>query len=66
MAYTMSEPMTKKQIEAQEKQWRAENDVRTLIEAAKICADAERHKLALAKVADMRKELDDIKSYERS
>jgi hypothetical protein len=62
MDYAMSKPMSAKQMAAQEKQWRAESDVRTLVEAAKICADEERHKLAMAKVADMRKELDDIKA----
>ncbi len=66
MAYAMSQPMTKKQIQDQERQWRAENDVRTLVEAAKICADKERHEMAMAKVSAMRAELDDIKAYKKA
>ncbi len=66
MAYAMGKPMSTKQIQDQEKEWRAESDVRTLIEAAKICGDKERHKLALNKVSAMRAELDDIKAYEKA
>lgn len=65
MAHAMSKPMSDKQYQEQEKQWRAEGDVRTLVEAAKICADPERHKLAKAKADMMRKELEDIKVYDK-
>ena len=40
--------MTKAEMEKQEKQWRAESDVRTLIDASKILNDSERKKAAMA------------------
>lgn len=42
---------------ADEKEWRAESDLRTLIDAEKIKADAPRLKAAMAKQAEMKKSL---------
>ena len=40
--------------------WRAEGDLRTLIEAEKIRKDAGRYKAAMAKRAELKKELEAI------
>ncbi len=40
--------MSKKEMEDQEKQWKCEADLRTMVEASKIMADPERKKAAMA------------------
>lgn len=46
---------------AEEKEWRADSDLRTLIEAEKIKADPERLKAAMKKRVEMKKALDTVK-----
>ncbi|MCV0395470.1 MAG: hypothetical protein K5872_22240 [Rhizobiaceae bacterium] len=46
---------------AEEKEWMAESDLRTLIEAEKIKMDASRMKAAMKKRAEMKKALDGVK-----
>ena len=48
-------------VPAEEKEWRAEADLRTLIDAEKIKADPERLKAAMKKRAEMKKALDAVK-----
>jgi hypothetical protein len=43
---------------ADDKKWRAEQDVRTLIEAEKIKRDGGRHGIAMKQLADMKKDLE--------
>lgn len=57
----MSKPMSDKEMREQEKKWRAESDARTLIDAAKVRADTERKKLAMAEIDRMKAELESIK-----
>lgn len=47
--------------EADEKKWRAEADLRTLVDAEKIKADPERMKAAMKCHAEMKKNLSAIK-----
>lgn len=65
MAYPSLKPMSQKEMAAEQQGWQAEADVRTLVEAAKICTDADRHKRAKAKATAMRQELENIKVYEK-
>lgn len=60
----MMEKMSQKEMAEMEKGWQAEADVRTLIEAAKICKDKERHDRAKAKATAMKAELENIKVYD--
>lgn len=46
---------------AEDKEWRADSDLRTLIEAEKIKADPERLKAAMKKRVEMKKALDTVK-----
>lgn len=54
--------MTEAQMKKQEADWRAEADLRTLIEAAKIRKDSGRLKLALEKKKGMLADLETIKA----
>lgn len=54
-------PASKKDHEKEEMEWRAESDLRSLIEAEKIKADPERMKRAMKKRDDMKKALTNIK-----
>lgn len=49
--------MTKKEMEAQERKWQAEQDLRTLIEAEKIKADKGRLKAAMTEKRAQQKAL---------
>ena len=59
---TAADKKAKADYAAQEKNWQAEADLRTLIEAAKICKDKERHKAAMAKKKLMMADLENIKA----
>ncbi|HKJ74537.1 MAG TPA: hypothetical protein VKA19_10510 [Alphaproteobacteria bacterium] len=45
-------------MDAEDKKWRAESDLRTLIEAEKIKSDNARFNAALSKKAELQKSLD--------
>lgn len=52
--------MNKATMAAQEKQWQAESDLRTLIEAEKIKKDKTRFNAAMKKKAEMSKDLANV------
>ena len=52
----------KKEYEDQEKKWRAESDLRSLIEAEKVKADPERLKMAMKMKREQMDALKNIKS----
>lgn len=58
--YPSNKPLTKKEIEAIERDIQAENDIRCLIEAEKIKKDQERLAAALQKKKKMQEELERI------
>lgn len=47
---------------AEEKEWRAQSDLQTLIEAEKIKLDPDRMKAAMKKRGEMKKALDGVKA----
>ena len=47
-----------RELTADDKKFRAQDDVRNLIQAEKIKRDAPRHKLAMAELAEMKKDLE--------
>lgn len=52
--------MNKTAMAAQEKQWQAEGDLRTLIEAEKIKRDKTRYNAAMKKKVEMSKDLANV------
>lgn len=50
--------MAKVDMGEDEKKWQAEQDVRTLVEAAKIKRDKPRHERAMKKLAEMKKDVE--------
>lgn len=47
-------------VSAEERDWQAESDLRTLIEAEKVKSDPKRLKAAMKKKREMKKDLDNV------
>ena len=59
---TATDKKLQAEYEKREKEYRAEGDLRTLIEAAKICKDPDRHAAVMAKKKLMMADLENIKA----